>query len=151
MVIHIVYAGRGLYDSRVSFILERMEKYKIRLVMVTIISMYRWHLVTKEKMENYCLGKEDRKKSVNDDLESLFEHLQHNEKAKGFISTYFLPKLTPEELELVSRKDSNYMETFIRLFDSDVEEIEMKLSESNAKFVIVRSARRTITLENPLA
>ena len=155
MEIHFVYAGqpqssKNLYYRLGPIILEGMKKYKIRLVMVTIIYLQRWKLITKEKMESYCLGKEDQKKSINDDLESFFENLQHGEPIPYSVEhndLYFLPKLTREELKLVERKDSNYMKTFIH-WDPDVNEAEMKLSESNAKYLLAKSARKTIRIMN---
>ena len=149
MEIHFVYAGQLLYGDiwLGPIILEGIKKYKIRSVMQTVISMFRWYLITKEKMENYCLGKGYRKKSVNDDLESFFEDLQHGEESNANIITYFLPMLTTEELKLVDRKNSNFLKTFVS-DNPDVNEAEMKLSESNSKFVLARSARKTEIIEN---
>ena len=57
--------------------------------------------------------------------------------------TYYLPKLTKEELKLVGRKDPIYLETF-GLTDPDVDEIEMRMSESKSKFVEAVCVRRTL-------
>ena len=70
--IHLVYAGDYYlsFEQRFkSFILEEMKKYKISLVMVTNIFMYRRNIITNEAMEKYCKGKMLDKDSVNDDLE----------------------------------------------------------------------------------
>ena len=53
-----------------------MTTYKVKKVMVTMMSMYRWYLISKEQMESYCKGQETKKESVNDDLEFLFHDLQ---------------------------------------------------------------------------
>ena len=83
--------------------------------MVTSINLHKWRLITKERMENYCKGKEDeeRKHSVNHDLESLFENIRLGKEPDEWIHTYFLPKLTEKELELVERKDRSYCQTFL--------------------------------------
>ena len=148
---HFVYAGYHYHhwneDRLRSFFLRGMKKYKIKSVMMTIISMCRRELITKETMENYCNGGEYQKDSVNDDLESLFEDLRLGKKPHPDAETYFFPKLTQEELELVARRDRCYLETFF-VTDPDVQEADMKLSESDSKFVRGECCRRTFKIEN---
>ena len=115
--------------------------------MVTIIWMRRWKLITKEAMEKYCKGEKNEKDSVNDDLESLFEDLRLGKEPDEFANTYFLPKLTEEEMELVEKKDTTYLETFY-WDDPDVSEAEMLLSESDSKFVEGWGRRKTFTIEH---
>ena len=43
---------------------------------MTEIRLWRYNLITKERMENYSKGKESEKLSVNDDLESFFEDIR---------------------------------------------------------------------------
>ena len=153
MEIHFVYAGDYYwdYEDRLkSFILKRMNKYNIKKVMVTRILMWRNYLITKEKMEHYCKGKEDRKESINDDLEKLFEDYQLGKEPDDEVYTYFLPKLTKEELDLVKRKNSDFMNTFDFGMDADVDKAEMMLSESDSKFVRGVGGRITSTIENAL-
>ena len=149
--IHFVYA-RNHYiiyygDELRSIILNVMKKYKIKSVMVTNIYIYRRNLITKEKMENYCKGEEKEKHSVNDDLESFLENIRRGKEPDEEVITYFLPKLTEEELELVDRRDTSYLQTFSNL-NPDVEEAEMMLSESDSKYVHGVSGRRTFIIEN---
>ena len=148
---HFVYVGRyyWIYENRLrSFILEGMKKLKMNSVMVTSIYIRKWKIITKEKMEKYCKGEDrEREDSVNDDLESFFEDLRLGKEPDDEVWTYFLPKLTEEELELVERKDASYLHAFFE-DDPDVEEAEMKLSESDSKFVQGVGRRRTITIEN---
>ena len=118
--------------------------------MVTKIHTWRWRLITKEKMENYCNGKEDEKESVNDDLEKLFEDIQLGKEPDDYVYTYFLPKLTREELGLVERKDEDFMKTFGDGMYADVDKAEMMLSESDSKFVRGFGERKTFTIKNPL-
>ena len=96
--------------------------------------MYRWQLITKEAMEKYTKGEEDEKDSVNDDLESFFENIRLGKEPDETVWTYFLPKLTKEELELVERRDTSYLQTFFVEAagkNADVDETEMMLSESD--------------------
>ena len=121
MEIHFIYACSYDYkliydpeafirDRLTSFILKRMKKYKIKKVMVTCIDMFRWGLITKETMENYCNEIEFPRKSVNEDLESLFKNIQLGKRLDD-VHGYFFPKLTKEELELVERKDKHCFST----------------------------------------
>ena len=104
-------------------------------------------LITKEAMEKYTKGEEYQKDSVNDDLESLFEDLRLGKEPDELVDTYFLPKLTEKEMELVERKDSTYLQTFQRSWKIDVGEAEMKLSKSDSKFLQGVGRRRTFTME----
>ena len=125
-----------------------MTTYKVKKVMVTMMSMYRWYLISKEQMESYCKGQETKKESVNDDLESLFKDLQLGKEPDEHVRTYFLPKLTKEELELVERKVYWFMYTFSFEMDADVLKSDMEASESDSKFVEGKGDRITFTIEN---
>ena len=148
--IHFVYAGY-LYnpnwheDKLRSFILNEMKKRKIKSVIVTSLYLFRSELITKETMESYCKGERFEKDSVNDDLESFFENFRLGKKPDGYVRTYFLPKLTEEELELVERRDKSYLKTLWN--SSDVNETEMTLSESDSKYVYGISCRHTFRIE----
>ena len=110
--------------------------------------MRRLGLITKQAMENYHNGKNYwRGVSVNDDLESLFEDLRFGKKPNRLAHTYFLPKLTKEELKLVAQKDISYLLTFA-LPKPDVPEAEMKLSEPDSKFVQGFGWRKSFIIEN---
>ena len=126
-----------------------MKRHKIKSVMVTNIYMERDNLITKEKMESYCNEEESLKDSVNDDLESFFENIRLGKESNEDVDTYFLPKLTEEELELVERRDSSYLQSFW-VSHPDVNETEMMLSESDSKYVHAVSKRRTFVIENSL-
>ena len=148
MEIHFVAAVYS-FDRMKSAILKGMKKYKIKKVMLTTIRIERRYLITKEKMEDYSDGKLYPKDSVNDDLESIFEDVQNGKEPAYDVRTYFLPKLTKEELEMVEKKDENFMETFFGLPEIvDVDEEEMKASESDSKYVYGQGRRTTITIEN---
>ena len=151
--IHFIYAGHYYFQDEAKltlftdFILNGMKKHKIKSAMVTRIYLLRQRLITKEKMEGYCKGEEDDKDSVNDDLESLFENIRLGKEPDEEVMTYFLPKLTEEELQLVERRDASYFQTFWRSSNPDVGEAEMMLSESDSKYVYGLSRRRTFCIE----
>ena len=118
--------------------------------MVTNLFMERHHLITKETMEEYCKGNYDEKDSVIDDLESFFEDIRLGEHSDGpEIWTYFLPKLTEEELKLIERQNNDFLNTFQGGFP-DVNEAEMAASESDSKFLRAHGRRFTFTIENVL-
>ena len=154
----ICTVGWSSSDTLRSFILKGMKKCKIRSVMVTFFHMERRNLITKEKMESHCNGGETTKRgeilknSVNDDLDVFFEDLRLGNEPEERVDTYFLPKLTQEELELMERKDESYRDTFNFPFiyweDEDVSDSEMKMSESDSKFVRGLGKRKTFTIEN---
>ena len=125
-----------------------MNKYKIESVMVTTVNLRRQELITKEMMEDYCKGRNDQKDSVNDDLESFFEELRIGKVPDEWVFTYFLPKLTEKELELVERKDPAYFETFRYGFRS-MREAYMKPTDSDTKFVQGLCGRKTFTINIP--
>ena len=125
-----------------------MEKHKIKKMMMTSINMWRSRLITKEKMEKFCKGKENVKISVNDDLETLLEKIQLGEEPYDYADFYFLPKLTEHELELVERKDKDFMKTFGDGMNADVDKAEMAASESDSKYVYGFGTRRTFTIKN---
>ena len=151
---HFVYAGyhyNNIFaDDLKSIILKGMKKYNFKMVMVTNIHLRRSRLITKERMENYCKGKEFRKVSVNDDMESLLLDLQLGSKPDEEVLTYFLPKLTKEELKLVNNCSvhNEFWKTFIWRDKADVNEDEMNASESKSKFVYAWGERSTFSIQN---
>ena len=147
--IHFVYAGwyYWLHKEKLSsLVLKGMKKYKINSVTLTMFFMQRQKLITKEIMESYCKGKENERDTINDDLDSLFENMKLGKRQHERVYTYFLPKLTEEEMKLVERKDPTYLESFYHGDSADVTEAEMELSESNSKYVEGQCFRRTFTL-----
>ena len=151
--IHFVYAGRYWEEDKLRrIILNGMKKHKLKSVMVTRIYLHRKNLITKEEMESYCKGEKKKKDSVNDDLESLFENIRlGKELGRELVETYFLPKLTEEELKLVERRDYSYLQSFYEGAvgrNPDVDETEMMLSESDSKYVRGFSRRKTFVIEN---
>ena len=118
--------------------------------------MRRWNLITKEKSKAAYQEKnewewEDEEGSINDDLESFVNHLQEisslEEVKDEELYSFFLPKLTKEELKLVKEKNSEHMETYgYGLNYADVKPEEMKKSDSKDKHVHGRCVRKTWVL-----
>ena len=80
----------------------------------------------------------------------MFQDIQIGKKPDDYVLTYFLPKLTKEELDLVEKKDDDFMEIFASFMDADVDKAEMMLSESDSKFVFGDGWRQTFVIENSL-
>ena len=78
---------------------------------MTTFSIQKYNLITHEEMKDYYLGKRE---SFNNDLETLFENLQLDENINRFRKTYFLPKLTEKEQELVTRRKKTVFTLYIR-------------------------------------
>ena len=148
MITHFVYAGDYYSDFGLkSLIVEAMKKHEINRVMVTVIDMYRNNLITGEKMEKFWKGKEAVKESVNDDFDSFFEDLRLGKEPNEWANTYFLPKLTEEELELVESKAHDFMNTFKYKMAADVDNVEMQTSLSESKYVNGLSQRQTYMID----
>ena len=148
-------------DKLKSLILNGMKKYKIHSVLVTLISQSRNRLITKEKMEDYYNGKIQHhrdptvdmlKISVNDDLEDLLQKLRIGEDYKESVWSYYLPKLTKKELRLVELRDEVHLKTYssygLPKQDLDIDEKEMKRSESKSKFLMSNCFRWSLKIEN---
>ena len=122
-----------------------MKKNKIKSVMVTSVNLDRRKPITKEEMESYCKGEKYEQDSVNNDLESLFKKIRLGKEPDEGVRTYFLPKLTEEEHELVVRNDTSYFQTF---YYSNQLETDVMLSESDSIYVCGVSRRKTFVIEN---
>ena len=117
--------------------------------MVTMICMMRWKIITQENMENLCRGQETRKDSVNEDLESLFEDLRLGKEPDEDNETYFLPKLTEEELELVEKENLTFLRSFYHRAP-EVPKAELMFCKSDSKYVDGIAWRKTFTFQNPI-
>jgi len=89
------------------------------------------------------------KESVQEDLESFFDKLKIGKEKRAEVATYFLPKLTNEELKLIEMKDQDHLQEYVwqiigRPVDVDPE--EMKQSESDSKYVRAHCVRYTFLL-----
>ena len=138
--------------------LEGMKKYRLKTAVLTRVNMQRERLVTKEKMTDYYKGKYIRingpyvshfEHSLNDDLEILLKKMQLGQVTNEEVLTFCLPKLTEKEMKLVELKDEDHMASYAAYWDiKDVDEAEMKLSDSKSKFVDILCFRKTFVLQN---
>jgi len=166
MELHIIYAGLtywaesiigpgDLYAFYLLMVIYRtMQKYNIKSAILTMISMFKGQLITKEEMEYYYKAHfEDDDDfspttSLQDDLEFFLEQIRRGNDFELWATppgllTFYLPKLTDEEMILVKNKDEDYLRTFMQFYGEespdyisgpDIDEEEMKLSESKSKF-----------------
>ena len=142
--IHFVYAGWSYHEYKLrSMILNGMKKHKIKSVMMTRIDLWKGNILAKEEMESYCKGEKDRKDSVNDDLESFFENLRLGKEPDEEVSTYFLPQLTDEEMELVKTRETNFYYNFVDIFYSEPDPV----IHDEKIYFHGRSHRRTFVIE----
>ena len=163
MVPHFVYcfgnySGQILYYKVLkNMILSNMEKYGMQSSILTGLKMSRRNLITKEKSKAAYEGKlknedfwKDYEGSINDDLESFFNNLHEisslDDITEESVSSFFLPKLTAEELQLVEDKDKGEMLSYLLGDYADVDEKEMQESDSTDKYLKAQCERETIIL-----
>ena len=137
--------------------LKKMKKYGIPSLVLTALEMYRRCLITKEKQKQAYKGKLKNDNdwgfyegSINDDLESFFNNLQNfNDLKEEEVISFFLPKLTQDELKLVEKQDKTHLNTYSNQINGrnpDVDEEEMKKSDSKDKYLLAECHRWTIHL-----
>ena len=89
------------------------------------------------------LSDDGKRDFFNEDIESLLENIRLGKQPNDDVETYFIPQLTEEEMESVKRKDPDYLGAFPAYPDPDIDEKEMKMSESDSKFCLTKCIRRT--------
>merc|ERR1711917_12686 len=123
---HFIYSNLGVpgfdwqFENLRGIILKKMQKYGIQPSILTAISMHREWLITKEKSKLAADGKlkndpewKDYEGSINDDLDSFINNLQYSSEMEDeYVESFFLPKLTKEELKLVEEKNKEHMITY---------------------------------------
>ena len=173
---HFIYC-HGYYHDNEDFkslkkiFLEKMREYGITSSLLTMLSMYRRNLITKEQSKEAAEGKlkidhdwrgPNYEGSINDDLESFVNNLQNSEEIDyedeidyeeidyEEVWSFFTPKLTKKELKLVEEKNDEHMMTYYLASNADVSVEEMKKSDSKDKYVQSECIRRTfyLTLES---
>ena len=157
---HFIYCGiHYIYpeerrEKLKKMILTKMRKYEIQSEhgILTILNMGRWNLMTKEKVKRAAEGyfRKYYVGSINDDLEKFLINLQNQKEVKDeFVKSFFLPKLTNEELKLVQERNEEHLKTYYyhrKGENPDVDDEEMKKSESKSKYVQGQCQRWTIAL-----
>ena len=160
------YGPYELFKKLKEIFLKKMRAYEIPSSILTTLHMFRLKLITKEKSKEAAEGKlkndpdwKNYKGSINDDLDSFINKLQNsNEMEDEVVWSFFLPKLTKEELKLVEEKNQEHMMTYwekaqITLGNklanknlADVPVKEMKQSDSKDKYIHSECLRRTVHL-----
>ena len=175
--IHFVYTGDNYDVLGLNSIFEKaMKIYKIKSIIVTMINLERETVIRKEFMDHYCNEKDPEKFSVNDDLESLFQDLRAGKQPERMVRTYYFPKLTKKELQLLEIEDEDnsekliYTQTFAWGFNwgPDLGETALgndalnwtqllinesilttsEMPEPKSKFVAAFGSRQTNTIDN---
>ena len=161
---HFIYYGLHYLFGKESrnrlreILLKEMRKYGIQSGILTMLHMFRWKLVTKEKVKQAYEGKlkneEEWKlyeQSIGDDLETFFTNLQSQKEIKNeYVWSFFLPKLTEDELKLVEQRNEQHLSTYWRHYiglNPDVDPEVMKKSDSRSKYVYGQCFRRTMHLK----
>ena len=160
MMPHFIFCNASIYYGEFKklkeMILKKMPEYGIQTSILTTLTMYRRDLITQEESKQAAEGKlkndpewEDYDGSINDDLDSFINNLQNSNELKDEkVESFFLPKLTEEELKLVEEKNQehimSYMDGLYGCPDVDVE--EMKQSDSKDKYVHCECRRETLHL-----
>ena len=162
---HIIYVGHKFHQNHNmihTLLLEQLKNHAIQSAMITNLLMYKNYLMTKEKMEDFFDFKkypEDMwipRESINDNLENFIEDLRHKKEQEHSSETYFVAKLTKEEMEFFQNKNKEHKKTYFRWSFStlpdtsgpDVSVEEMKLSESKSKYVNVQCFRTSSVVNN---
>ena len=127
--IHIVYAGltysvgpaTEISNFIFGFIVYALQTYELKSVLITMLTMERVNLVTKEAMKEFYKGNRIENKqsgdemfkmygiSMNDDFEEVFEKINRGNYLEDEVpdgefignGTFFLPKITEEEHRFV--------------------------------------------------
>ena len=164
---HFIYCGFHYFSweqikKLKEIILTKMRKYGIQSSILTMLRMWRYNLVTKEKVKKAYKGElkndedwKDYEGSINDDLERFLINLQNpKEVKKELVNSFFTPKLTNEELKFVQERNQEHLRTYaVHYIDidyidrnPDVDVEEMKKSDSKSKYVHGICVRFTIAL-----
>ena len=161
LVPHFIYCGCHYWyfrdDLLKEILLTKMGKFGVQSANFTMLWMCRMNLVTKEKATQAYAKQlmnerewKDYEKSISDDLETFFQNLQIQKVIKNEeVESFFLPKLTVDELKLVKAKNKLYLGTYFEHYyglNPDVDAKEMENSDSSAKYVHGRCRRMTQNL-----
>ena len=157
LVPHFIYCGNHYCAALKEIFLVKMRKYGIQSAILTTLFIIRWKLVTKEKVKQAYEGKlkndedwEGYEQSIHDDFETFFENLQCPKEVKNEeVLSFFLPKLTEDEMKLIEQNDELHFATYLEHYcgrNPDVDAEEMKKSDSKSKYVHGQCFRTTTRL-----
>ena len=118
---------------------------------MTTLSMHRITLITSKREKEFHMGIRYRyeKNSANEDLETFFKNVRHGNKLDSNIHTYFLPKLTEEEMELIEKKDPKYLTTLRSPYPiKQVSVVDVPTKNATPEYVECLCYRSTVAIEN---
>ena len=149
---HRFYQNENILHS---LVFEQLKKHSIKSAMITVLLMYKNYLMSKEKMEEFFDPErytgEDMwypRDSINDNLENFVDQICQKTEREHSTETFFVSKLTKEEMKLFESKDEEHMETYFRGSRADVSAREMQLSESKSKYVNAHCSRTSLMVKN---
>ena len=161
---HFIYCGDyyvGSQEAQNRFLtvfLTKMKKIGIEFAVLTMLTMWRRKLVTKETVKLAYKGKlradeewNKFERSINDDLETFFINLQNRKIIKSeTVGSFFTPNLTEEEIKLVEGRNEQHLSTYLFYcagINPEVDIDELKRSDSRSIFVQVGCSRTTMPLK----
>ena len=170
--LHIVVVSFNRYKESITRMINHaMKKIGYKSAMISFITMWKEHCITKEEFDiEYGIknGEEEHKAdeegerndlSVGEDLETFFSRIKNGEVSKEAIpdmkESFLLCLLDKEELKKLERKDEHFLNTFGRTLwehisgkTPDVDEEEWKESEyQHLKFSKSEAYRVTTFVE----
>ena len=155
-------------------ILTAMENFGIRSSILTVLHQTRNELITKERTKQAYKGElknfrysddvpsvwSSYEASMNEDLESLLENLQSGDTInEEMVHSYFLPKLTNEELKamketrirgLYAHLETNDTIPIWSHFIKDIDPEKMKKSNSSDRYLHCTCWRWTVNLNDKI-
>ena len=172
---HFIYCGDYYFESERYEIFEKMfltkmKKFGIKSSMLTMLYMWRYNIITKEKANEASEGKlkderGDYEVSINDDLEMFLNNILNSKEIKEEkVRSFYTPKLTEEELKLFEARDKNRLDipyldntyynhyiTKNTLYSNKYRkwklfEEEMKKTDSKSKYILCECLRLTYSL-----
>ena len=87
----------------------------VRITIYFITSMSKIKIVTKEKVKLYYKGKEDRKTSMQDDLETIYHYIfmkLAEYQSTSIVRSFLLLKLSDSEMKLLQSNDEKFVWSF---------------------------------------
>ena len=146
-----------------------MKEKQIESIIFTVLHTWREHVISKKIMKQYYngeikvdrglqIGQDRYQESTLDDMESFITDIVAADIKEVDKYTFFLPKLTQDEMQLIEDQDIEYKSSFQcyihRQEDPNVkylesESLEMLERESKTKYVAGGSRRLTLLLKIP--
>ena len=144
-------------------VMKSMHENGIKSVVFTLLHNWREHIITKKKMKQYYDGKihfdrgfqirQNRyQESMHDDIDNFFENICIGKIIEIDKYTFFLPKLSENEVQMIQDQDIEYLNSFACYIktrenpDIKPDEITPEMNEKESKTKFLRGGCRRVTL-----